>query len=102
MGIAAALHTVTESAGVKYPLRAASHSSFDVDLGTDGWTKELMAVGFDPKVPTVWIAEGLFMYLSEDAVTALLKEARSVSAKGSRFLIMVTHVSSPAVQSAVH
>lgn len=79
----------SRSAGAQFPLRAASYSSCDVDLGSKGWTKDLIAAGFDPEVPTVWIAEGLFMYLSEAAVTTLMKEARAVSAKGSRLLIMV-------------
>ncbi|KAK9908943.1 hypothetical protein WJX75_005035 [Coccomyxa subellipsoidea] len=77
-----------DAKGAQFPLRAASYSSCDVDLGSKGWTKDLIAAGFDPEVPTVWIAEGLFMYLSEAAVTTLMKEARAVSAKGSRLLIM--------------
>ncbi|BDA41776.1 Putative S-adenosyl-L-methionine-dependent methyltransferase [Coccomyxa sp. Obi] len=85
---AQASFSVDTNKGAKYPLRAAIYKTCDVDLGSEGWTKHLIAAGFDPKVPTVWVAEGLLMYLSEAAVTALLKEARSVSVQRSRFLIM--------------
>ena len=84
------IHVVLEGdAAAKYPLQAASYSVCDADLGSEDWTKRLIAAGFDPSVPTVWIAEGLLVYLSEAVVTALLENARSVSAKRSRFLMMV-------------
>lgn len=76
-------------AGAKYPLFPARHTNLEVDLEHSGWTKQLSEAGFDPSVPTVWVLEGLVMYLSEEAVTTLLKELRSVSAPGSTVLIMV-------------
>ena len=94
--------SVHGGAGAKHPLRAAMYSTCDLDLGSEGWTKDLIAAGFDPNVPTVWIAEGLFMYLTEAAVTALLREARSVSAKRSRFLIMVCTLQAHLPSSCMH
>ncbi|BDA46207.1 Putative S-adenosyl-L-methionine-dependent methyltransferase [Coccomyxa sp. Obi] len=85
---AQASFSVDTNKGAKYPLRAAKYSTCDADFAVDGWTKSLIAAGFDPSVPTVWIAEGLLPYLSEAVVTALFKEARSVSAKRSRLLVM--------------
>lgn len=72
--------------GVQYPLRCASRVGVAADLGHKGWTKSLMAAGFDPNRPTVWIAEGLLMYLEEEHVGELLEETRSISAPGSAFL----------------
>ena len=78
-----------DGAGVRHPLKAASYTSLTANLEREGWSAELLAAGFDPAVPSVWIAEGLVMYLSEDAVGNLLREARKVSAGGSRLLVMV-------------
>ncbi|MET8977183.1 class I SAM-dependent methyltransferase [Streptomyces sp. NPDC004539] len=54
-----------------------------VDLRAD-WPGALAAAGHDPAAPTVWIAEGLLIYLPEDAVELLLERIGSRSAVGSR------------------
>ncbi|MEV7749695.1 class I SAM-dependent methyltransferase [Streptomyces griseofuscus] len=54
-----------------------------VDL-RDDWPGALVAAGHDPAVPTVWIAEGLLIYLPEDAVELLLARISAQSAAGSR------------------
>nr|WP_161563316.1 class I SAM-dependent methyltransferase [Streptomyces antimycoticus] len=54
-----------------------------VDLRED-WPGALAAAGHDPTVPTAWIAEGLLIYLSEDAVELLLARISTRSATGSR------------------
>ncbi|WP_329501429.1 class I SAM-dependent methyltransferase [Kitasatospora herbaricolor] len=54
-----------------------------VDLRED-WPGALAAAGHDPAVPTVWIAEGLLIYLPEDAVELLLARIGAQSAAGSR------------------
>ncbi|WP_168723029.1 class I SAM-dependent methyltransferase [Streptomyces sp. S816] len=54
-----------------------------VDLRED-WPRALAAAGHDPAVPTVWIAEGLLIYLPEDAVELLLARISAQSAAGSR------------------
>lgn len=54
-----------------------------VDLRED-WPGALVAAGHDPAVPTVWIAEGLLIYLPEDAVELLLARISAQSAAGSR------------------
>ncbi|ANS62414.1 methyltransferase [Streptomyces lincolnensis] len=54
-----------------------------VDLRED-WPAALSAAGHDPAVPTVWIAEGLLIYLPEDAVELLLARISAQSAAGSR------------------
>jgi methyltransferase (TIGR00027 family) len=54
-----------------------------VDLRED-WPGALAAAGHDPAQPTVWIAEGLLIYLPEDAVELLLARIGAASAPGSR------------------
>ncbi|MEU1120908.1 MULTISPECIES: class I SAM-dependent methyltransferase [unclassified Streptomyces] len=54
-----------------------------VDLRED-WPAALAAAGHDPTEPTVWIAEGLLIYLPEDAVELLLARISAQSAAGSR------------------
>ncbi|MYX98313.1 SAM-dependent methyltransferase [Streptomyces sp. SID486] len=54
-----------------------------VDLRED-WPGALAAAGHDPMAPTVWIAEGLLIYLPEDAVELLLARIGAQSAAGSR------------------
>ncbi|MET7942480.1 class I SAM-dependent methyltransferase [Streptomyces sp. NPDC005302] len=53
-----------------------------VDLRED-WPAALAAAGHDPSVPTAWIAEGLLIYLPEDAVELLLARISAQSAAGS-------------------
>ncbi|NDZ78780.1 class I SAM-dependent methyltransferase [Streptomyces sp. SID10853] len=54
-----------------------------VDL-RDDWPGALAAAGHDPAQPTVWIAEGLLIYLPDDAVQLLLERVGELSAAGSR------------------
>ncbi|MFE2990622.1 class I SAM-dependent methyltransferase [Streptomyces sp. NPDC059262] len=54
-----------------------------VDLRED-WPGALAAAGHDPALPTVWIAEGLLIYLPQDAVELLLDQVSALSATGSR------------------
>jgi len=54
-----------------------------IDLRFD-WPKALREVGFDPSVPTAWLAEGLLMYLPADAQDRLFEQVTELSAAGSR------------------
>jgi methyltransferase (TIGR00027 family) len=49
----------------------------------DDWTAILLAAGFRPDEPTVWLAEGLLFYLPETSARALLTTMASLSASGS-------------------
>ncbi|MFE0019527.1 class I SAM-dependent methyltransferase [Amycolatopsis sp. NPDC059021] len=53
------------------------------DLRED-WPGELRAAGFDPALPTAWLAEGLLVYLSYDEATRMLATVGDLSAPGSR------------------
>ncbi len=47
------------------------------------WVEKLLASGYDAKKPTVWLLEGLLMYLQETEVHQLLKTISSLSAPNS-------------------
>lgn len=53
----------------------------------DEWPVALLGSGFDPALPTAWIAEGLFGYLPPDAQDRLLDNVTGLSAPGSRMAI---------------
>ena len=53
------------------------------DLRED-WPGALLAAGFEPGRPAVWIAEGLFVYLTQAECEALLADVTALSAPGSR------------------
>jgi methyltransferase (TIGR00027 family) len=54
-----------------------------IDLRND-WPRALHDNGFDPKLPTAWLAEGLLMYLPADAQDRLFTLITELSAPGSR------------------
>ncbi|MEU6402562.1 SAM-dependent methyltransferase [Streptomyces sp. NPDC046985] len=56
------------------------------DLRED-WRSALRAAGFDPAQPTVWLIEGLLMYLTDAAGEALLASVAELSAPGSRLML---------------
>jgi methyltransferase (TIGR00027 family) len=62
---------------------AATLHSIGIDLRRN-WTRELLLAGFDTKVPTAWIAEGLLGYLPPEAQDRLFDEITRLSAPGSR------------------
>ena len=42
------------------------------DVGDD-WNSALLGAGFDHRAPTLWVAEGLLFYLTEQAVIEMLR-----------------------------
>lgn len=53
-----------------------------VDLAGD-WLPTLYTAGFDRTLPTLWVAEGLMFFLTQEQATGLLDTLGSVSAPGS-------------------
>ena len=51
------------------------------------WTAPLLAAGFKPGEPTVWIAEGLLIYFTEAENERFLAEIGALSAPGDRLAI---------------
>jgi methyltransferase (TIGR00027 family) len=62
---------------------SCARKAIAVDLTTD-WSKPLLAAGFDPAKPAIWLVEGLLMYLEEADVRRLLAAVSALAAPGSR------------------
>jgi methyltransferase (TIGR00027 family) len=62
---------------------AASRRTVSIDL-RDDWPAALRDSGFDSRLPTAWIAEGLLIYLPPDAQDRLFDNITALSAPGSR------------------
>jgi methyltransferase (TIGR00027 family) len=61
---------------------AAIHRPVPIDL-RDDWPAALQAAGFDAAAPTVWLAEGLLVYLPPEAQDRLFDQITALSAPGS-------------------
>jgi methyltransferase (TIGR00027 family) len=61
----------------------AERRTVAIDL-RDDWAAALQAAGFDPKAPAAWSAEGLLVYLPDEAQDALFDNITALSAPGSR------------------
>ncbi len=67
-------------------LDPASTFNVPVDLRRNDWSKDLIAVGFDPQQPTLVVFEGVSMYLDNDSLCSVLDEAEKICRNdGSRF-----------------
>ncbi|OBI93385.1 SAM-dependent methyltransferase [Mycobacterium alsense] len=60
----------------------AERRTVAVDL-RDDWAAALRAAGFDPQAPAAWSAEGLLVYLPDEAQDALFDNVTALSAPGS-------------------
>ncbi|SFC70580.1 SAM-dependent methyltransferase [Streptomyces aidingensis] len=72
--------------GVQGARPACDRTVVTADL-RDDWPDRLTAAGFDPGRPTVWLIEGLMMYLTEDDNDRLLGRIGALSAPGSRLAL---------------
>ncbi len=61
----------------------AERRTIAIDL-RDDWAAALRSAGFDPTAPSVWSAEGLLVYLPDDAQDALFDNITALSPPGSR------------------
>eukprot|EP01006_Ploeotia_vitrea_P009174 TRINITY_DN21564_c0_g1_i1.p1 TRINITY_DN21564_c0_g1~~TRINITY_DN21564_c0_g1_i1.p1 ORF type:complete len:288 (+),score=32.94 TRINITY_DN21564_c0_g1_i1:35-898(+) len=57
------------------------------DLSTNALEADLKAAGWDPKKPTVWLLEGLIMYIKNVMSAPLMKSLGPLSAPGSAVAI---------------
>jgi methyltransferase (TIGR00027 family) len=72
-----------ESAGAA---PTAERRTVQVDL-RDDWAAALTAAGFDPNLPTAWLAEGLLPYLPAEAQDRLFDILTELSAPGSHLAV---------------
>jgi methyltransferase (TIGR00027 family) len=67
------------------------------DVGGD-WGSALLDAGFDHSARTLWIAEGLFFYMAEEAVIEMLRGAARMCGPGSQLaadVVSATGLDSP-------
>jgi methyltransferase (TIGR00027 family) len=67
---------------------SATRREVAVDLRHD-WPAALCAAGFDPDVPTAWLAEGLLPFLPGQAQESMFAAIDGLSAPGSRIAVEV-------------
>ncbi|KAK9861294.1 hypothetical protein WJX84_009360 [Apatococcus fuscideae] len=72
----------------KHPLRSSSWVSLQADLEGASWQEELKRHGFRANIPTIWVLEGLLMYLGPKAVDSLLSGTSGLSSQGSMLVTM--------------
>jgi len=84
--------------GVPQLTLGARYATVTADLSSLGWPAALARAGHDPRVPTVWVLEGLLYYLPSAAAEVLLQKTASLSAPGSALLCSACN--SPAVARA--
>jgi len=87
-----------ESSLERFPLKCAAYRRVVANFERSDLHQQLQAAGFDPKLPTVWVAEGLCYYLSLKANEQLLRATAAASPRGSR--LIATHI--PAVNLAAN
>ncbi|MGA9373559.1 MAG: class I SAM-dependent methyltransferase [Mycobacterium sp.] len=73
----------SETLGQLGAAATADRRTVSVDLRED-WPAALRDSGFDPGLPTAWIAEGLLVYLPPEAQDRLFDSISALSAPGSR------------------
>jgi methyltransferase (TIGR00027 family) len=66
------------------PRVARTPVAADLDGGV--WLEQLQAAGFRVDEPSVWLAEGFFVYLEERAVESILGQAATLAGPGSQLL----------------
>ncbi|MCW6036597.1 SAM-dependent methyltransferase [Spirulina subsalsa FACHB-351] len=54
-----------------------------MDLTQSHWGEALQAKGYNPTIPSVWLVEGLLMYLEEEQVRAILKQIAALTTRQS-------------------
>jgi methyltransferase (TIGR00027 family) len=72
-----------EVLGEAKPSAGVTRTAVRADL-RQNWEQDLLEAGFSAGRPTVWLAEGLLIYLSADEAGSLLERVGALSAPGSR------------------
>lgn len=72
---------------------SCNHHLIAADL-TQPWEDKLLSAGYSPTSPSVWLIEGLLMYLSEMQVCNLLESVSNLSTHGSQLCVDLISVKS--------
>jgi methyltransferase (TIGR00027 family) len=71
------------------------------DFTVDDLSVALAGAGHDPSVPTLFLVEGLLIYLDEPVIERLLRALRAVAANGSRLAVSISRPRSDAFVARV-
>ncbi len=66
---------------------AREHHFVSIDFARDRLSERLGTVGFNEAERTLWLLEGVSMYLPREALVSTINQVSTASAKGSRFAI---------------
>ncbi|KAK9805049.1 hypothetical protein WJX73_006997 [Symbiochloris irregularis] len=91
-----------DNEGASIPVRASEVIPIVTDFEQPGWPRALQDAGFDSKQPVLWHAEGLFNYLTADAVERVLTEASQACGPGSIFTATMLCDQALAVRQHTH
>ncbi|BAU14499.1 hypothetical protein LEP3755_50470 [Leptolyngbya sp. NIES-3755] len=72
---------------------SCQHHLIAADL-TQPWEEKLLSAGYSPSSPSVWLIEGLLMYLSEAQAHNLLESVSRLSTHGSQLGVDLINVKS--------
>jgi methyltransferase (TIGR00027 family) len=72
---------------------SCKHHMIAADL-TQPWEEKLLSAGYSPTSPSVWLIEGLLMYLSETQAHHLLESVSNLSTHGSQLGVDLINVKS--------
>ena len=72
----------------------------DLDQPQSGWIRALRTAGLSLDAPTLWILEGVLMYLSEATIHSLLRTVTALSSSGS--VLGIDGVSQGSILAAQH
>jgi methyltransferase (TIGR00027 family) len=72
---------------------SCKHHIIAADL-TQPWEEKLLSAGYSPASPSVWLIEGLLMYLSEAQAHRLLESVSNLSTPGSQLGVDLINVKS--------
>eukprot|EP00210_Caulerpa_lentillifera_P000748 g723.t2 len=73
----------------QYKLQCFSHSFIPANVFKPNWIKQLDQVGLKESVGTVWVLEGLLVYLEPKDVASILYGMAQLSAPGSLLMVSV-------------
>jgi methyltransferase (TIGR00027 family) len=71
---------VIEAAGAE---ASCERRAVRIDLREETWPETLLAAGYRPEGPSVWLIEGLLFYLTRGAVHGLLEKVGALTVSGS-------------------
>lgn len=82
---------------------SVNYHSVVADLSLPGWIDKLVASGYDPLLPSLWLLEGFINYLTEDEAISLFNTLKLDTVTSKESCILMTSVSqSRAAQWHMH